>query len=95
MPVHLNAPMTNFDKGTIRHDLITLQLRAGQGRMVVALTGGAVQVGGHGNLPQPLLVQERGEELVGVAETGRLDQVDVRGKAGAPAAQATLAESAA
>lgn len=50
------------------------------------LTCGAVQVGSHGNLPQPLLVQERGEELVGVAEPSRLDQVDVCGKARAPAA---------
>ena len=63
--------------------------------MVWECTGGAVQVGGHGNLPQPLPVQQRAEELVGVAEPGRLDQVDVCGKAGAPAARANLAWSAA
>ena len=48
-------------------------------------TSGAVQVGGHGDLVDPGPVQQRLKEGVGVAQLVRLNQVDVCGKAGAPA----------
>ena len=48
-------------------------------------TSGAVQVRGHRDLVDPGPVQQRLEEGVGVAQLVRLNQVDVCGKAGAPA----------
>ena len=48
-------------------------------------TGGAVQVGGYGDLVDPGPVQQRLKEGVGVAQLVCLNQVDVCGKASAPA----------